>query len=567
MGNNEIKYTVKVDGDISNLEGSLGKVEKSIKDVGGSAKLDKALSGDVEKITKNLEELDVRSKKTITSMTEMNKVTKAADNVSTSVDKLNRKVEKLKDLNDDELSEFLPQDIKKQLEDGAKAVQKYEQETIKATKEIDKQKKKLQELKTVQDNVNKALEAEKRARKVGKTSEGKKIVSDAEYGRLTSAKNKAQTSYNAAAAKVEEFKSTHKMTKNGQVDKRSTNAVEDQAIYDKLIADLNAASKKFEEAKRNFDSSIGQSRAAEDFKKLENEVTKAANNVQNKTSEITKLETDTSALENLKKAFQDLGIDASSLNSVEDFKNALNGIKSDNLVKTRDDLDKLGNELNETSSDADKLKDSVDKAAYEFKEMVSAAKGMEQVTNNLMQFFGLQNIINLFQRALRDTFQTVKDLDAAMTEIAVVSDFGVGDMWNRLPQMSKNASALGVSINDAYKATTLYVQQGLSFNDSLKLSNQTLKMARIAGMDAASATDAMTAALRGFNMEIDEDSAQRVSDVYSKLAAITAADTGELSTAMSKVASIANSANMELETTSAFLAQIIETTREAPETA
>ena len=92
-------------------------------------------------------------------------------------------------------------------------------------------------------------------------------------------------------------------------------------------------------------------------------------------------------------------------------------------------------------------------------------------------------------------------------------------------------------------------------------------MARIAGMDAASATDAMTAALRGFNMEIDEDSAQRVSDVYSKLAAITAADTGELSTAMSKVASIANSANMELETTSAFLAQIIETTREAPETA
>jgi hypothetical protein len=35
----------------------------------------------------------------------------------------------------------------------------------------------------------------------------------------------------------------------------------------------------------------------------------------------------------------------------------------------------------------------------------------------------------------------------------------------------------------------------------------------------------MTAALRGFNMEINEMSATRINDVYSKLAAITASDT------------------------------------------
>jgi TP901 family phage tail tape measure protein len=51
------------------------------------------------------------------------------------------------------------------------------------------------------------------------------------------------------------------------------------------------------------------------------------------------------------------------------------------------------------------------------------------------------------------------------------------------------------------------------------------------------------------------------------LAAITAADTEQIATAMSKTASIANAANMEFETTSALLAQIIETTQEAPETA
>jgi TP901 family phage tail tape measure protein len=94
-----------------------------------------------------------------------------------------------------------------------------------------------------------------------------------------------------------------------------------------------------------------------------------------------------------------------------------------------------------------------------------------------------------------------------------------------------------------------------------------MKMARIAGMESAEATEAMTAALRGFNMELTEVSATRVNDVYSKLAAITAADTEQIATAMTKTASIASSANMEFETTAALLAQIIETTQEAPETA
>jgi hypothetical protein len=59
----------------------------------------------------------------------------------------------------------------------------------------------------------------------------------------------------------------------------------------------------------------------------------------------------------------------------------------------------------------------------------------------------------------------------------------------------------------------------------MNIGVETMKMARIANMEASEATTAMTAALRGFNMEINEASATRVNDVYSELAAITAADT------------------------------------------
>ena len=192
---------------------------------------------------------------------------------------------------------------------------------------------------------------------------------------------------------------------------------------------------------------------------------------------------------------------------------------------------------------------------------------LDNIKNGITHFFSLSNAANMFKSAVRDAFNTVQELDKIMTETAVVTDFSVGDMWDQLPQYTEMANELGVAIADVYSASTLYYQQGLQTKEVMDITTETLKMARIASIDAAEATNYMTAALRGFNMEIDETNAQRVNDVYSELAAITAADTGQIATAMTKTASIASAANMEFETTAAFLSQIIETTQEAPETA
>lgn len=192
---------------------------------------------------------------------------------------------------------------------------------------------------------------------------------------------------------------------------------------------------------------------------------------------------------------------------------------------------------------------------------------LDQMKSRIQYFFGINNAINLLQRSIRDAIDTVKELDAAMTETAVVTDFSVGDMWEQLPRYTQAANELGTTTLGAYETMTLFYQQGLNTQQAFAIGTETMKMARIANMDYAEATDMMTAALRGFNMELNEASAQRVNDVYSELAAITAADTNEIATAMTKTASIAASANMEFETTAALLSQIIETTREAPETA
>jgi TP901 family phage tail tape measure protein len=140
-----------------------------------------------------------------------------------------------------------------------------------------------------------------------------------------------------------------------------------------------------------------------------------------------------------------------------------------------------------------------------------------------------------------------------MSETAVVTDFNIGDMWDALPKYTQAANELGATTLGAYQTMTLFYQQGLDTNEVFEIGTETMKMARIAGLEYADATNLMTAALRGFNMELNEASATRINDVYSELAAITAADTNEIATAMTKTASIASNANMEFETTAALL--------------
>ena len=198
---------------------------------------------------------------------------------------------------------------------------------------------------------------------------------------------------------------------------------------------------------------------------------------------------------------------------------------------------------------------------------IDASKGIEQLVNSLTSFLSIGNAIHLLTRTIRSAFNTIKELDAAMTETATVTEYSVSEMWDKLDEYTEIANKLGATTLGTYKTITLFFQQGLDEQQSLALATETMKMARVAGIDYAEATQYMTSALRGFNMELNETSATRVNDVYSELAKITAADTNQIAIAMSKVASLANSANMELETTSAFLSQIIETTQEAPETA
>lgn len=269
---------------------------------------------------------------------------------------------------------------------------------------------------------------------------------------------------------------------------------------------------------------------------------------------------------------------------VTQLEQSFNALSTGEIQSVSQRLSEINNRLdnvkskafNELSRDIQTSRDALDELQVEFRQAgaaeVSFASDTQRITTEMDKlnsqveaFFGVSNYIQLFKRSIYAAYKSVEELDKAMTETAVVTDFSVSDMWNELPRYTEAANKLGTTTLGAYETMTLFYQQGLKTNEVFEIGTETMKMARIAGMDYIKATDLMTAALRGFNMELNETSATRINDVYSKLAAITAADTEEIADAMTRTASIANSAGMEFETTSAFLSQMIETTREAPE--
>lgn len=353
---------------------------------------------------------------------------------------------------------------------------------------------------------------------------------------------------------------TLKKAESGSLDASQQQLIQD---YEQAISKAKGLDKEIEDLEKTLNSSVSQ--------KTYDELSQDLDNAKKNTNKLDKALKDiesTDPFENLKAKLKEADFAIEDLKDLNDLENTLKQLTPEQIEKLSIETNEFVEVLNKSGKSVSKLKNKVD---GEFKEIVEdtkeANKNFEDMRQKLTAFFGMSNSIQLFKRALRESFESVKELDAAMLKIATVSEYDMGDMWSTLPQFTRQANELGVAITEVYDATGLYVQQGLDLVESQGLANETLKMAKIAGMDAAAATDAMTSALRGFNMELNQGSAEKVNDIYSKLAAITASDTQEIATAMSKTASIANNAGASIENTSAFLSMIIETTRESAETA
>lgn len=579
----DFTYTLRIDAEIQNLVAKTEQAKKSMQGLTDSGKAPEAKKM-FDGITTALDDLQKRASVPIKSETAFNSLLKDTASVSLQLGKLGGVIENVRSMAEKDKIELLPSDsnLRQKIQEANTALQTFGTATEQA-------EKKSQKLVSAEASLAKAQKDLSNSE--GKISDKKKRISiaQAEIQEIEKKKKalekflETQTAYEKAGANKSR---TGKNT--GIKELEGKNLPADRAAAKKVdpnldlknteqvqakIQSLSEAMKKAEQDQRRYQEQLRDWErtnqvASESVQTLRKTVDDLNNEFeQNKATNVQ------AAYAQLRTEAEKLGVDLTNIptdyseQAFEDLNNKLLQLEKEGLDQVSQSCDNMETQLGEAKNATDQLENSLEENTEAFKKENLAAGEVQGFISRIKQFVGLQGAAMLARRALQSAFNTIKELDAAMTEMAVVTDLEIGDYWKKLPEFTENANALGVSIQGAYEATTLYLQQGLKMREAQELSNQTLKMARIAGLEASEATDKMTAALRGFNMELNEASAQKVADVYSQLAAITAADVNEISSAMTKTASIASSAGMEFETTAAFLSQIIETTRESAETA
>ena len=535
MAQQDFMVKIGASMDVSQVEDAIKKLGTSLGQLKIDPKATTDLTKGLEKLKQQVETFKDKSKN-VTDEKDMSELLTLAKGITRTYDSLIAKIKVMSSLSGEAAKKLFPPDTAAKIKAASKALEDYRDKIIAAEKSVTKQQDKI-------DNLNTRLQESAKAAglTVDEFKNIEKAVEDArkEVEKYNEELEEAKKAPRASDGRTKEGRRVKELT--GKRDAA-------QSRLEGLEGNSGAISKQAEEyAKKIADAEV-RLRA---LQKAVADLNAAGGN---------KLKELTDSL----KAITGLYLEGKNL---EEIATALEEMGKTDLANLVTSLQQAGQTAGEAAPNMNKFAEETKDATEKTKQFDKQAGELSSLKSRIAYFFGAQNAINLFKKAIRSAFNSVKELDEIMTQTAVVTKFDVSDMWDQLPEYTERANALGVAISDAYKSATLFYQQGLKTNEVIEVSNQTLKMARIAGLDAADATDKMTAALRGFNMEVNGTNAERISDVYSKLAAITASNVQEISTAMTKTASLASNAGMQFETTAAFLSQIIETTRESAETA
>ena len=527
-------YKIKLDGEIKDLEQKLIITKKALNETFGEGNAPKGMQKVLDAIGAKIDAIKSKASTPTKSESIFSSMEGDAHAIENSLEQLGREIQNFKKKTTKEKFSLLPENEQKKVKKEVDALSKLQRAAQSVIDTLQKEADERERLKNLQDRADEikndqkalqtkkelytAIKAEIEERKKAAEEQGKEYnpakanFSDGQGGRINGAKVLAE--YEELDSKLKELK----------------------ASYNALTAQIGRAQNSLTAAEQT----TTKSKAA--FIAARTEAEKLGISLNGISTEGTKAD-----------------IDA--------LKQALEAQMQSALAAADQGIEKLSTATNNLNTSTKNTTDSIRRETEEFRNQSEAAGEVAGLVNRIKQFTGLTGAAILMRRSLQNAISTIKELDEQMTQMAVVTDLRVGDYWKQLPEHTKRANELGMAIKDVYEAETLYYQQGLKTAEVTKLSTSTLKMARIANLSAEDATNKMTAALRGFNMEINEMNADRIADVYSKLAAITASNVREISSAMTKTASIASNAGMEFETTAAFLSQIIETTRESAETA
>ena len=337
------------------------------------------------------------------------------------------------------------------------------------------------------------------------------------------------------------------------------------AFYEFIQQNLNLDSSQIEQLKNKSASQLEQVFQSIDMSKI---LSQARGTISEGKNKQTNLNNANVAYEEAQRTSMALGQSLDQLRMKEDeLQQKTNQVNSGlqqfetNTANAARNSTSFSNGVTQANQGLEGMRNQLKQSNAELMKYQRTMSNINSLKMTVTNFMGFNQVLNIVKKGVREAIQHIHELDDVMNGISVVTNMSTGDLWDQIDAYSNMASKYGVSIKGAYEVSRIYYQQGLETADVMTLTNETLKLAKISGLDYATTTDYMTTALRGFKMEMSD--AGRVVDVYSNLAAHTAVSSEELAVAMSKTASSMESVGSTFEESSAMIATMVAVTRES----
>lgn len=248
----------------------------------------------------------------------------------------------------------------------------------------------------------------------------------------------------------------------------------------------------------------------------------------------------TSTRKKLKEDISSIKVDPVRVEADIDTKKLKKGIKSVGTVKI--DVEADGAEkLNNTSLGLDNIQQKAGAAIAGFTLLRQAFIKLEQAARNMVT--------------------TAADLDEQLTDLRMVTGENYENAARLVDSYNSIAKELGATTEQALEASSEWLRQGKSVQETAELIRQSMILSKVGAMDANTATKRLTSTMMGYGLAVSE-----VAGVVDRLTAVdmaAAVSADSIAEALSHTASSASLAGLSLDKIIAYLTVVQETTQKS----
>lgn len=172
----------------------------------------------------------------------------------------------------------------------------------------------------------------------------------------------------------------------------------------------------------------------------------------------------------------------------------------------------FSNAINDSATAMAKLESSAQRAQSSTSDL---SNGFDGVISRCASMAASFAIFDQLQNALYSSVDAVKELDAAMTELQMVTEQSDTSIQNMMSGYADMANELGVTLQTVAEGSSEWLRQGFSTEQTNELLRASTMLATVGNMGADEASEALTAVLNGFNMQ--SSAAMEVVDTLNAL--------------------------------------------------